>query len=199
MEGCVEEAVEYEKEHGSDVAAVFEVLGGGYGAAGELFLECVSTTPDAHGDSEQKAEVNASPNRTGEPFHIKRLAKADGTDHLAKPVEQIVEGTCADVEIGPVDAVELVSVEPVAGQEHGEHEDDVVIGAYGFQEAFELGLPGRVLDCDDSRSVFAYDVLGFCYGPSENEADCHENHEGDVGGVVDLAFVGVQVLTEGDL
>lgn len=40
----------------------------------------------------------------------------------------------------------------------------------------------------------AHDIFRVDQGPGENEADRHEDHEGDIGTIVDLARGRVQVL-----
>jgi len=55
------------------------------------------------------------------------------------PIEQVIEGSGANIEVVLVHIVELVSVEPIGRPEKWEHEDNVGIRLQSYEETFELG------------------------------------------------------------
>jgi hypothetical protein len=61
---------------------------------------------------------------------------------LGQPVEEVVKGAGANVEIVGVHVVELIGVEPIGSPKQGEEEDDVVIGPQGVKETLQFG-PAR--------------------------------------------------------
>jgi hypothetical protein len=93
----------------------------------------------------------------------------------------------------------VVTIEPVTSQEHGEERDDVPVGLEGFVEAKQFGLPCGVLHRNDAGAILADNVLGISKTPGENKASHHENHEGNIGAIIDLTGGAVHVLTKWNL
>lgn len=89
-----------------------------------VILKGVPTAPDDHGEDEKCYPGDLGFNRSRQPLHVEAVPEDKGTSHLHEPVEEIVEGAGTGAEVGTVDVVELVGVEPVGGPEHGEKEDD---------------------------------------------------------------------------
>lgn len=168
-------------------------------AAGELFLESKSTSPDAHRDGEENTPHDFTAGGTREPLQVLKCAEDVSADHLHKPVEQTVERARPDVEVGGVDTVELIPVEPVTGQKHREQQNDIRVTDQSLVETLQLRPPGGILHHNDARPILAFDVLGVRKAPGENEADGHEDHESDVSAITDGSGARVYVLTEGDL
>lgn len=169
------------------------------GSAGILLLESITTTPDSHSDDKEERPVQFGAHGPRKVFQIQKLTKDKGTNHLHKPVEQTVERSGTNIEVGAIDSVEVVSVEPVTRQEHGKEQDDVVLAAKGLVEADKLRFPGRVFHRDDAGTILAHNVLGVRKEAGENESQSHENHEGDVSPVIDRSGVRVHILGQGDL
>ena len=92
----------------------------------------------------------------------------------------------------------MVSVEPVAGQEHREEEDDVPVSLEGIEETEDFALPGRILHHDDFGSVLTFDELRITEEAGQDKTGKHENHEGDVCAVIDAAGAGIEILTQWD-
>ena len=183
------EAVENIEKHGPDVAGrrpilAHGVFGRGLGA-GVLLLPRVSPAPDDKGEAEENRPHDLRLQAAPHALHVQGVAEDEGAPDLAEPVEHAVEGAGADVELGRVEVVELVGVEPVAGEEHGKEEDDPGVGPEDLVQADDLALPGRVLHEDDVGAVAADDVAGVDEGPGEAGADEGEDHEADVGSVRD--------------
>lgn len=169
------------------------------GSAGILLLESITTTPDTHSDDKEECPVQFGAHGPRKEFQVQKLTKDKGTNHLHKPIEQTVERSGTNVEVGAINTIEVVSVEPVTRQKHGKEQDDVVVGAKSLIEAEQLRFPGRVFHRDDARAILAHDILGVRKEPGENESQSHENHEGDVSPVIDRSGVGVHILGQGDL
>lgn len=205
LEDGVVEAVGHVQDHGAGVAAGgevhgFEGRGGGVGdgGAGVAQLEGVAAAPDGEGEDEEHGPGVAGA-QVARVVRVEGVPRGRGAEDLREPVEGVVEGAGADGEVGGVDVLELVGVEPVAGQEHGEEQQDVRVAAQEGEQAQQLGAPGWVFHQDDAAAVGANHVFGVDEGEGEEEAEGHENHEGDVGAVGDGAGGGVHVEPEGDL
>lgn len=84
---------------------------------------------------------------------IKAVTKDKGANHLGNPVENIVQGTGTNVELGQVDGIELVSSKPVAGKEHGEEGNNVPVRLENGGKTDEFRFPGWVLHEDDTGAV----------------------------------------------
>ena len=129
---------------------------------GILFLEGVPAAPDGEGQDEENDPQDLC--FDGAALHdaraVEGIAECESAHDLTEPVEHAVEGAGANVEAGGIDVVELVLVEPVAADEHGEEQQDPGVGAEDFEEPPDLRLPARVLHEDDVRAVGADDVAG---------------------------------------
>lgn len=169
------------------------------GVTGILLLESITTTPDTHGDDKENEPVEFGSRGPRKKFQIQKLTKDKSANHLHEPIEQTVERPGTNVEVGAIDTVEVVSIEPVTRQKHGKEQDDVVVGAKSLIETEEFRFPGRVLHRDDAGTVLAHDVLGVRKKPGEDESQSHENHEGDVSPVIDRSGARVHILAQGNL
>lgn len=135
--GIIETIKDIQK-HGSQVATISPIHGCCHHLASVLFLEGIPTSPDTHGDGQQETKVDFGPRRPREILHVQGLAKNESPDHLGQPVQETVKRTGANVEVGAVDTVKMVSVEPVAGEKHGKEEDDVPVGSQDVDQAEEF-------------------------------------------------------------
>lgn len=166
----------------------------------DLDLPQIRDAPDAAGLHEQDTERQP---RAGTPAQRRALQQPAGqvaAGDLGEPVDDVVEGAGADVEGPQVEAVELVGVEEVAREEHGEEQQDVPVGAQRLEGGVRLLLPGGRGGQRDARAVGAEDVLRLAEDGERNEgAGAGEGDEGCKCPVVDLVGGGVQVLDEGDL
>ena len=200
------ETVEDVEEHGANVTAVGPVHGGGLvlfsgggGAIDLLHLVLVTATPDDEGEGEKNAEGDLAANGAAQLGEIQGVAKQSGGKDLGEPVEQVVEGARADVEVGGVHVVLLVGVEDVGGEEHREESDDPRLQVQALPETLELGDPSGVLHHDDLGAVLADDGVDVDEGQGQDGAEDHENDKADIGAVGDGAVGGgVDVLAERD-
>jgi len=103
------------------------------GIAGEASLEGIPTTPDGHCHEEEDHKSHLGPDSPPESLEVKSIAKDVGADNLSSPIKGVVQGSSSDIELGKVDIVKLVGIEPVAGQEHGEEGDNIVVGAEALE------------------------------------------------------------------
>lgn len=114
--------------------------------------------------------------------------------------ENIVQRASSHVEFWRVEGVELVSVEPVGSEEHGEEKNNIWVGLEGFKQAQELRLDGWVAHEDDLGPIAANDVGGSAEGETEESTAGTEDEESDISAGSDGALVGdVNVLPEWDL
>ena len=172
------EAVEHVQKHRAQIATTppiqpLIVVRRRYLPRHLLALPRPTAAPDNHRDSEQDGQTRLGPHAAANRMQIQRMPEHKRPDNLADPVQRVIQGARAHVEVRRVDGVELVRVEPVRGEEHGEEEDDVGVGSDGLVEAEELGLPGRVLHQDDAGAVFADDLVGI---HEEEGQDCAKEH-----------------------
>lgn len=84
-----------------------------------------------------------------------------------------------------VHVVELIGVEDVGGEKHGEQQDDPGCQGDSLDQSLDLCLPAGVLHQDDLAAVVANDAPGIAEQKGESSADEHEHNEADVGPVVD--------------
>lgn len=192
------------QEHTTNVVGVLEIDTGrilrGRIRASILALPGITTTPDGQGEDEKDTQAKTSTSGAAKGGRIQHVSKDERAKHLGEVVEAAVQGAGADVEPGAVDVVEVVGVEPVTGDEHGEEGDDVPVRDQNLAKALDFGPPGWVLHDNDLRTVLTTDVFGLNQEEAENETDEHENHEGDVGCVTNgSAFFDVQGLEQRNL
>jgi hypothetical protein len=165
-----------------------------------VLLPGIATTPDNHGESEQDAKGNLSTDTAADTLDIQKRTDNESSDNLGKPVQETVQGLGAGVEVGTVDTVLLVGVEPVGGPEHGEEQDDVGLGLDGLPQTVDLGPPAGALHQNDAGAILTDDLVGIANEQGQAGTEEHEHNEGDVGAVTDGAVgLDVDVLSEGDL
>lgn len=202
-------AVEEVQEHGSNVAGSRPVCRGKLAGldggrvdvlAGVPNLPGIATAPDSHGQHKDDHDGNAGASGTADTFTIQQGTNQDCCHDLRKPVQEVVEGLGASVEVSAVDTVHLVGVEPVGRPEHGEEQDNPRFGANGLPQAEDLSLPARVLHQDHARAVRADNLVGVAEEEGEDCAESHEHNESNVSAVVDGLVLGhMDILAEGDL
>jgi len=143
-------------------------------------LESVSATPNDESEHEQDNPQRLGANGTSEACEIQAVSEDHRAPDLREPVEDAVEGAGAGVEPGQVDAVEVVGVEPIGGEEHGEEEDHVGLVLERLPHADELGLPSWVLHDDDAAAVVAHHALRVAEEEGEDGAEGREDDEANV-------------------
>lgn len=161
-----------------------------------LLLPVVPTTPDDHGQDEKDDEVRPGANRATNPPIVEGIAKDYGTENLAAPVEGVVQGAGAHVEVESIHAGPLVGVEDVGGEEHGEEQDDPRLAGDGLHKPQQLRLPCWVLHEDHLAAVTTQDHVGIAEEEGQNQTQEHEDDEPGIGTVGDRAGLLVDVLTE---
>lgn len=192
----IEEAVEEVEEHATEVVAVLPVDPGEVVEAisavhnsiftcGLILLPGVTSAPDAHGEDKEEDERDSSTLGASEALHVEEVTVDDGADDLRKPVQEVVEGSGANGEVGAVEVVHLVGVEDVGGEEHGEEQENNGLLGKSLPETEKLSRPGGVLHQDDLGAVFANDTVTVDKEHGNNSASEHKNDEGNVGAVVD--------------
>ena len=122
-------------------------------------LESPAAAPDHEGEDKQDGPDTFGTGGSPEVREIQHEAKDTSAEHLRSPVQNTIQRPGADVELGGVDFVELVGVEPVRGEEHREEEDDVWIGEEGLPQAEQLALPCWILHENDLGAVAADDLV----------------------------------------
>jgi hypothetical protein len=163
-------------------------------------LKGISATPDSKGQHKQGSPSGLGTGASAHALSIKQISPNGSSDNLSHPVQQTVEGLCAGIEVGAVDSVLLVDVEPVGDEEHGEEKDDERLEAKSLPKTPELALPGWVLHEDDTGAVSSNDLAGIAKGEGENGTEEHEDDEADVRSITDcLVLFDVDVFTERDL
>lgn len=144
-------------------------------------LEDDTSDPDGNADTSQHNQAIASTGGAVPLRAIQEVAVEDGGDDLSEPVEHGVHVTGALGEVEAVDSVELVRVDPVGGEEHGNESQHAPV-LEESEDRLELGDGARVLDLDDMRAISTDDLVG---GQQENRdegSEGHDNHVSDVRG-----------------
>lgn len=199
-------AVEEVEEHGTNVALgspipALEIRGLGVDILTSVsHLPSVPTTPDNNCKDEKGDQGCLSTDRATNTFRIKHRAHDNSGHDLSKPVQESIEGLGAGVEVGAVNGVLLICVEPIGGPEHGEEEDDPRFRAECIPQTDDLGFPRGVLHQDHARAVGTHDL--FCVAETQGKTGAyeHEYDEGDVGAVADgFVLHDIEVLAQGDL
>ena len=149
------QAVEDVQEHVSDISLVGPILEILWCPESDISTvvslgERVTSSPDDHGKPKEHDQASLGSQATGVFLKIEDVSNAEGTGDLGEVVEKGVKGLGAGVEVGTVDGVEMVGVEPIRGEEHGEEEDDKWLELDRLDETHQLGLPGGVLHEDNS-------------------------------------------------
>jgi len=135
----IEEAVEHVEEEVSDIVRVKDVLPGGGNVTAGFEDKGKSTAPDGADKDEEDAPTGETASATRESGPIEECTEHKRSEDLSEPVEEIVEGAGADVEVVGVHVVELIGIEPIGGPEHGEEEDDIVVCLQSFEETLQFG------------------------------------------------------------
>ena len=129
----VVESVKHVQEHGSNVQLTavspvdtnvprVRVLGH---LAGDLvLLPGIAAAPDGESQGEERHKAGLGADGATDTGDVEGVAENEGAADLTGPVQQVVEGTGAGVEVGAVHIVHLVSVEDVGGEEHGKEQND---------------------------------------------------------------------------
>lgn len=201
----IKEAIEEVQKHGTDIARRGPVGGDKVcsvdGFPRILLLIRVSTTPDGHGQAEEHAQRNAGTSGATHAVDIQQRADGHGSKDLSEPVQEAVQGARTDVEVGRVDAVGLVSVEPVRRPEHGKQQDDKGLSKESIPQTDDFGNPAGVLHQDDARSVGTNNIVGITETKTKDGTEEHQDDEGNVGPIAhrDGAFLAVGCLSQGDL
>lgn len=126
---------------------------------GIVLLPGIAATPDSHGNEEEPDKGGLGTDGAAEVGKIKERTQDHRADNLSEPVQETVQGPRASVEVGRINRVLLISIEPIGRPEHGEQENDVRVEFDRLPETDQLGLPGRVLHQDDSGSVTTDNLL----------------------------------------
>lgn len=205
MPDGIVESVKEVKEHGADVARVSPIPRLEVGSfdidisTGIFLLPSVATAVDGEGEGKENGHHSLGTDSTADGFEIKEGSNDGGGHDLSEPVKEVVQGTSAGVEVGGIDGVLLVSVEPVGREEHGEEQENEGLRHEGGVETHDLGAPAGVLHEDNLGAVATDDVATVADEESQTGTGKHEHNEGDVGTVVDAGgLLGVDVLAEGD-
>lgn len=165
-----------------------------------MLLPGIATTPDDHGQDEEDTKGDLGTDAAADTVDIQQGTDDHGSDDLSEPVQETVQGLGAGVEVGAVDAVLLVGVEPVGGPEHREEQDDVGLGLDGLPQTVDLGPPAGALHQDDAGAILTDDLVGVANEQGQAGTEEHEHDEGNVGAIADGAVgLDVDVLSEGNL
>ena len=133
------EAIEEVEEHRPDIAMVSPVSWdeGGVrdGGTGIDFLVGIATSPDDHGEDEKRDPRNLGSKATANTLDVEKVTQDGSGNDFGKVVQETIQGLGASGEVGAVDTVLLVGVEPVRRPEHGEQEDDKGLEADRFPQS----------------------------------------------------------------
>ena len=178
------EAIEEVEEHRPDIAMVSPISWdeGGVrdGGTGIGLLVGIATSPDDHGEDEKRDPRNLGSKATANTLDVEKVTQDGSGNDLGKVVQETVQGLGASGEVGAVDTVLLVGVEPVRRPEHGEQEDDKGLEADSLPQTDELRLPAGILHEDDARAIRSNDVRRVAEHKGENCAEQHEDDEGNI-------------------
>lgn len=199
-EHTIVETIEHVEEHGSHVTTrrpiLLERSLGRRLCSGELFLKRIPSTPDHHRQDKQGTPGRLGPRRPPNTLDIQSISKNIGSDNLTGIVENTVEGSGPDVEFCRVEVVELVGVEPIAGEEHGKEKHDPGVGPEHLQKTKDLALPRRMFHQNHVGPIATDDIARIDQRPCQTSANECEDHEADVGTVGHAACRRVNVFTE---
>ena len=194
------EAIEHVKEHRSNISMscpiILHVSVQARLRPRVPLLPRITAPPNHHRKHKQHSPSKLRSHRASQAPKIKHIPKDICANNLTSPIKHIVERSGPDVELGAVKAVKLVRVKPVAGDEHGEEEDDPDVRLENFPEAEQFAAPGWVFHEDYMRAVRANNVVGVYKGPGKAGAEEGEDHEANVGAVGDVACGRVDVFAQ---
>ncbi|KAI3475799.1 hypothetical protein L1887_62735 [Cichorium endivia] len=190
-----------ERKDVADVlAAVLEVDALGLGVDGGTrvgLLDVVRAAPYGPHDDKDDGPADPGARPARHALVVEDLADGETADHLAEPVEKVVERASAQRKEDAVVVVELPGVEPVGGEEHGEHEHHPGVGLEQDKETLELLGPGGLAGDEHARAIIS-DHLGRVHehGRDKGTEAC-EHDEGSIGAVGNR--VGGRVVGEAEL
>jgi hypothetical protein len=165
-----------------------------------MFLPGPATTPDDHSEDEENSPRAASTHRTAEVGHIEERADNTRGHDLREPVQEGIQGSRAGVEVGDINCVSLVGVEPVGRPEHWEKQDDKRFVLQRVVEPVQLGFPCWVFHYNDAGSVATNDLLRVTEHKSQTSAKEHQDNESNVRSVRDSGSdFDVDIRAESDL
>lgn len=119
---------------------------------------------------------------------------------MREPVEEGVQGPGAGVEVGDVDGVSLVGVEPVGRPEHREEKDDEGFVLQRVVEPVQLRFPRRVLHHNNPGSIAANDLLRITEQESQAGTKEHQHNKSNIRSIGDGgSFFDVDIRTKRDL
>lgn len=194
--------IEDVEEHWADVARILPIhvwvsLGRSNRTWWLLLLPCVATSPNGHGEDHKRDPASLGSHRSAEVLEIQQVSESESANNLGNPVERVVKSTSTGVEVRTVHRIELVSIEPVRGEEHWKEEDDIGVGSDGVVEANELGFPSWVLHQNDLATILTDNLTGIDEEEAKSGPNNHEDNETDVCSIVDWTFLlDVDVLAE---
>lgn len=186
LEGGVQEAVAEIEEEGPRVsrAGVLEVELLFPLSVGVPQLVGQAAAPRGGAQRRHRSNAQEAPAAAAAAAVVEHPADARRTRHLRPPVENVVQAGGAQVEEQPVDVVELVGVEEVAGPRCRRDQQHPPV-AEQLGDLHGLGGHVGVPDGGGAAAVPADDAAGGEHGEGEQCPRGHEAHEGDVGAVVD--------------
>lgn len=150
-----------------------------------ILLPGPAATPDNHCQDEENGPSGAGTRCPTEVAYIEERSDDTRSHDLSEPVQEGIQGASAGVEVGDVDCVSLVCVEPVGRPEHGEQKDDIRFVLEGVPESPQLSFPGWVFHDDNAGSVAADDLVRVAQQESQASAEEHQDDESDVCSVGD--------------
>lgn len=202
MPDGIVESVKEVKEHRAEIARVSPIPRHEVASntcTRVFLLPGVATAVDCKGEDKENGHHDLGTDTAADAFQIKKGANNGGGHNLSKPVEEVVQGASADVEVGGVDGVLLVGVEPVGREEHGEEQENEGLRGDGGEHTHNLGAPAGVLHENNLGAVATDNVATVDTEEGQAGTDKHEHNEGDVGTVVDAdGGLGVHVQAQGD-
>lgn len=136
LPSSIKEAVEHVENKGTSIACIrpillHVVLVFSPGAVVSL-LEHVSKAPDDHDADEERGPCGFGSGCSADALDVKPIAKDVSADDLHDVVDNTIQSSCANVEVGSVNLGEVICVEPVGCQEHGEKKNNVRVREEGL-------------------------------------------------------------------
>ena len=183
-EGCNVIAGVLDEINAAEVGGVLDVLtvlkDGALGSEGGL--EGNTASPGGSADGGQQDETIASTSGAGPLFTIQESTVEDRGKDLSHPVEHRVHVTGALSKVEGVDSGELVGVDPVGGEEHGNECQHAPV-LEESKDRLELRDGARVLDLDDGSAIVTNDLGGGQQQDGDESTDGHDNHVSDISAI----------------
>ena len=95
----------------------------------------------SHNHTQQNRPSKERPDPPPVLFLIKQHTDRHAPKNLGDPINRIVQRSPLDVKQHGGVVAKLPGVKVIAGEEHGEEEDDKRVGSEGDPETFEFGFP----------------------------------------------------------